>query len=184
MFPVFCVFNSLRDALATHLTEIASLTNEGHVMLSNLINGSSDTKAATELAVKNAIAHLKSWSPNANAIVVNEDTNTTQNSLMYSKHANNPTSDVFYYVETLFYESKSTTIGNWQFAKQDTTDEYVFVRSRYGNAWNPWRRMLTENLKNVPGGVAGLGPDGKLPVSQMPRESAAEIELLRIMNPY
>lgn len=50
----------LRDALATHLAERASLTEVGHVQLSNLITGTSESKAATELAVKNAYDKLYS----------------------------------------------------------------------------------------------------------------------------
>jgi len=40
--------------VATHLAEKASLTNAGHVQLSNSVSGTSQTKAGTELAVKDA----------------------------------------------------------------------------------------------------------------------------------
>ena len=58
------------------MAERASLTKAGHALLSNLINGLSQSKAAAEKAISDGIKDVKEWGMNGVSIGQDADPNT------------------------------------------------------------------------------------------------------------
>ncbi len=152
----------LIDALATHLTEEASLTEAGHVMLSNLISGTSEDKAATELAVKNAIAHVKAWGRSKiTEGSLQTDPNTTDHSLILVQgHPNAPTGGIWYISTFFYYADPSNAKSQIAISYNKDYGRGMYWRDCFGGVWQPWVKILDETMKNVPGGVVGIGTDG------------------------
>lgn len=155
----------LRDALATHISEIATLTKVGHVMLSNLINGSSDTKAATELAVKNAIAHVKAWGRSKiTEGSLQTDPNITDLSLILVQgHPNAPTGGIWYISTFFYYADPSNAKSQIAVSYNKDYGRGMYWRDCFGGVWQPWVKILDSTMINVPNGVVGLDASGKLP---------------------
>jgi hypothetical protein len=174
----------LRDALATHLTEIASLTNEGHVMLSNLINGSSEGKAATELAVKNAIAHVKAWGRSKiTEGNLQTDPNTTDLSLILVQgHPNAPTGGIWYISTFFYYADPSNAKSQIAVSYNKDYGRGMYWRDCFGGVWQPWVKILDETMKNVPSGVAGLDGNGKLAPGASPADNGFELASRLILS--
>ena len=158
----------LRLALEEHLTEKASLNGVGHVQLSNLINGTSATKAATEKAVSDASSNVKAWGQNAvNAGATNVDPNTTQDSYILTDHVNSPGGGVFWHIQTYFYANRLGNKGQIAISYNGNTSQ-MYTRHIYGATWTPWRQVLGSDMINKGWGIAGLDASGKMYPSVMP----------------
>ncbi|SEM12518.1 Phage tail fibre repeat-containing protein [Paenisporosarcina quisquiliarum] len=150
----------LREALATHLVEEASLTEAGHVMLSNLISGSSETKAATELAVKKVADIAAEKQRGRIGIPVGGDINTLTETGVYTGY-----DFINGAVKTISAFDVFNYSNDWivqvQYVMGATPQ--IFTRNWHNaTAWTPWRILLDGSMINVPGGVAGLDGNGKL----------------------
>ena len=159
----------LQLAFAEHLTAKATVNEVGHVQLSNLINGSSESKAATEKAIKDAITNVKSWGQNAiNAGNTEVDPNTTQDSYILTNHANSPGQNLYWHIQTFFYANRTTNKGQIAITYNGPKSQ-ILTRHLYGEVWTPWRALIYGDMVNVPWGVAGLDGNGFL--IQNPKES-------------
>lgn len=155
----------LQLAFATHITAKATVNEEGHIQLSNLINGTSETKATTEKAVSDAVAHIKAWGQNAiNAGDTSGNPNTTEHSYILTDHANSPGLGVFWHIQTYFYSTRNVNKGQIAISYNGPTSQ-MFTRHLYADVWSPWRQVLGADMINVPYGVLGLDANGKIPPS-------------------
>lgn len=153
---------------AEHLIEKASINKVGHVQLSNLINGTSETKAVTEKAVSDAIANVKAWGQNAvNAGATNADPNTTQESYILTDHVNSPGGGVFWHIQTYFYANRLGNKGQIAISYNGNTSQ-MYTRHLYGDTWTAWRQVLGSDMINKGWGIAGLDGSGKMYPSVMP----------------
>lgn len=155
----------LRDALATHLAEEASLTEAGHVILSNLINGKSEDKAATEKAISDAIIHVKAWGVNrVSAGGLNADPNTTDIPLIVVQGNTKAPTTGIWYIHTNFYEG-APTLSKSQIAISyaPSYGRGVYWRDCFNGTWQPWVKMIDETMRNVANGFLGLDASGNIP---------------------
>ena len=158
----------LQLAFETHKTAKATVNEVGHVQLSNLINGTSATKAATEKAVSDAISNVKAWGQNAvNAGATNVDPNTTQDSYILTDHVNSPGGGVFWHIQTYFYANRLGNKGQIAISYNGNTSQ-MYTRHIYGATWTPWRQVLGSDMINKGWGIAGLDASGKMYPSVMP----------------
>ncbi|MFZ0575970.1 MAG: pyocin knob domain-containing protein, partial [Psychrobacillus psychrotolerans] len=152
----------LQLAFATHITAKATVNEVGHVQLSNLINGTSETKAATELAIKTL-----------NDIVATKQKGITPLADGTNLNAVKETGDYFGYNFINGAESTISTFEvlrysvDWIVQFQHVITNGVprtYKRAWYsGTTWSPWVRELDMSMVNVPYGVIGLDANGNAP---------------------
>ena len=157
----------LQLAFEEHLTEKASLNGVGHVQLSNLINGTSQTKAATEKAVSDVLANVISWARNKYVEgTLQTDPNTTNLSLILVQgHPNAPTGGIWYIMTNIYQPTDSKS----QIAVSYNKDygRGMYWRDSFGGVWQPWVKLVDMSMINVPNGVLGLDANGQFPEGLM-----------------
>lgn len=146
----------------------ASTTQKGITMLSNSITGTSETIAATQKAIFDAIANVKDWGQNAvNAGGQNDDPNTTTHSYMLTDHANGPGGGLFWHIQSYFYSSKTGNRGQIALSYSGTIPQ-LRIRHKFGSTWTPWEKLIGDSMRNVANGFLGLDGNGKVPIGFMP----------------
>lgn len=158
----------LQLAFAEHLIATATVNEVGHVQLSNLINGSSESKAATEKAVSDALENAKAWGQNAiNAGATDVDPNTTPHSYILTNHANSPGKGVYWHIQTYFYAGRGGNKGQIAITYNGTSSQ-LLTRHLYGDTWTPWRAYVYADMIGGPWGLVASDGTGKIPSSVMP----------------
>lgn len=158
---------NLQLAFEEHLTAKATVNEVGHVQLSNLINGISSTKAATEKAVSDAIKNVQIWGQNAIAHDLAVDPNVATDSYILTNHSNSPGQNLYWHIQTYFFANKTGNKAQIAIAYNGTTSQ-IQTRHLYGTTWTPWRAFVYGDMVNVPWGIAGLDGTGKLSPSAFP----------------
>lgn len=159
----------LREVLATHISEEASLTEAGHVMLSNLINGTSETKAATEKALNNFRLFLAEMGFASWGQAVTNDTDidtltkqglykigTTQGNINVAKGLPSGTYHLF------VMSDASTVVQLFVGINVENTNK-ILHRTKNAGAWSSMVKGLDSSMINVPNGVVGLDASGNAP---------------------
>lgn len=138
--------------VATHLLEKASLTNAGHVQLSNSVSGTSQTKAGTELAVKDAkeaaIQFAKDYGLGGPARQVTGNWNDHKASGLYMGNGliNEPPGGHAWKFVTVMQHNDSYVVQSA--VDFDNTEKYT--RSLQNGVWSQWKN---DGLKD--GGFRG-----------------------------
>ncbi|MGB2872237.1 pyocin knob domain-containing protein [Psychrobacillus psychrotolerans] len=148
-------------AFAEHITAKATVNEVGHVQLSNLINGSSETKAATELAVKNAVTSVtQRFEGYAVTNDANSITDTSVHALAGGGLNGPPIADGW----TTIFTAMPLADRGMQIAQKwnDSTESY-WIRRQNNGIWGSWSQLITSNRINVPNGVIGLDANGNAP---------------------
>ncbi|WP_353106274.1 pyocin knob domain-containing protein [Acetoanaerobium noterae] len=81
---------------------------------------------------------------NAIAIGSNSDPNTTLESYILSNHANSPSSAYYWHIQTLFYSTKAINSNRVQIATSYNSDNNMYIRRYFNNAWSAWTRLARE----------------------------------------
>lgn len=161
------VVNANGDVAGANPPDATTLL-KGIVMLSNLINGTSEGKAATELAVKNAkeaaINFAKSFGLGdvAKSITGTNLNDIVLNGTYMGENLVNAPNNFWYFIEHFQH--------NESFAKQVAhpftdygANNPTLYRLKLSGAWQPWTRYLDSTMINVPNGVIGLDENGNAP---------------------
>lgn len=148
----------------------ASLTEKGITILSNLINGSREDKAATEKAVKDASDFFKNLG--FNTIVKNLNTpnlNTFTDTGFYyvNNGVNLPLSYSHGYI--LNFSISANYVLQLYVNSLGASTSYIYKRVRVNGVWSPWLAVIDDSMRNVANGFAGLDGNGKIPTSLTPQ---------------
>lgn len=89
------------------------------------------------------------------------DPNTTLDHLIITNHSNAPVSGTFFYIHTLFYQTKTVSANRAQYAIPYSSNGSMYHRYYYNNSWSAWRRHVNEDES---GSSGLLIQQGTLPV--------------------
>ena len=158
----------LQLAFAEHLTAKSTVNEVGHVQLSNSITGNSQTKAGTELAIKDAKEAAIKFAKDVGIGVIGNVTTTSVNDLitngMYAGFdlVGAPSTGYYSYFVDMFDSATGTQIA------VNNANARIYFRTRTsGGGWGIWRQLIDSTMKNVPNGVIGLDANGQFPEGLM-----------------
>ncbi|WP_202973815.1 tail fiber protein [Lysinibacillus parviboronicapiens] len=132
------------ETLTMHLDKDASLSQKGHVQLSNSTNSNSENLAATSKAVKQAIDFPQKFGLGAELIEVTSDFNTIVKSGFYhAKGENRPNNDALRSFFLLVNAISETSV--LQIASPYQESDNIFYRSSDYTGWSKWKRIANSD---------------------------------------
>ena len=139
---------------------------------------------AQETEVRNGLAYYGGSGSGA------VDPNTTSEHLILTSHGNCPVSNTFFYIHTLFYQTKNSDANRAQYAIPYSSEGSMYHRYYYNGGWSDWRRHINEDEGVITSleGIGGLQIDyGQGRISYDPNDySEVEIEFSGVFEnaPY
>ncbi|MCK1998936.1 pyocin knob domain-containing protein [Psychrobacillus psychrodurans] len=161
----------VRDALAMHLTVMASPTEGGHVQLSNLYNGTSDKKAVTEKALNDFRLFLAKmgFAESGQAVANDTDIDTLTKQGLYKIGTTAGNINVAKGLPSGTYHllvmADATTVVQLFVGINVENANKILHRTRNAGAWSSMVTGLDSSMRNVANGFVGLDGNGNLPAS-------------------
>jgi len=166
----FIVSNQDKEPEAKTIDDVKNMFGFGSAAYKNVGEGDGldadtvDGKHATEFADANHNHdgyHSKFVAKGSTA-----DPNTTLENIIVTNHANSP-GNGYYYIQTFFYNTKSTSANRSQIATRYDNGNKMYIRY-YNNQWSPWSEIPTvermEELMIYP--TKPRAVTGEIPVQQ------------------
>lgn len=142
----FIVSNQDKEPEAKTIDDVKDMFGFGNAAYKNVGTGNGldadtvDGKHASEFAVANHNHdgyHSKFVAKGSTA-----DPNTTLENIILTNHANGP-GDGYYYIQTFFYNTRSTSANRSQIATKYNSSNKMYIRYYYNNQWSPWSEIPT-----------------------------------------
>ena len=179
----FIVSNQDKEPEAKTIDDVKDMFGFGSAAYKNVGAGDGldadtvDGKHAAEFAAANH--NHDGYHSKFVAIGSTADPNTTLENIILTNHANSP-GDGYYYIQTFFYNTRSTSANRSQIATKYNSSNKMYIRYYYNNQWSPWSEIPTvermEELMIYP--TKPRAVTGEIPVE----ESRTWITLLDIQG--
>lgn len=165
----FIVSNQDKEPEAKTIDDVKDMFGFGNAAYKNVGAGNGldadtvDGKHASEFAAANH--NHDGYHSKFVARGSTDDPNTTLENIILTNHANGP-GDGHYYIQTFFYNSRSTSANRSQIATKYVDNNKMFIRRYSNNQWSPWSEIPTvERMEELmiyptkPRAVAGTIPN-------------------------
>lgn len=132
----------------SYQAEKASLTEEGHVQLSSSLNGTSESLAATEKAIKVVNDRFINTMVKRQILEDSTDLNTITDTGFYTGGAtaiNKPTQITYGTFFTLEVIKDGEVLQRF-ISKLTTQGNAIFQRIKIGDTWTPWKQIIMSDL--------------------------------------
>lgn len=142
----FIVSNQDKEPEAKTIDDVKDMFGFGNAAYKNVGAGNGldadtvDGKHASEFAAANH--NHDSYHSKFVAIGSTADPNTTLENIILTNHANGP-GDGYYYIQTFFYNTRSTSANRSQIATKYNSSNKMYIRYYYNNQWSPWSEIPT-----------------------------------------
>lgn len=142
----FIVSNQDKEPEAKTIDDVKDMFGFGNAAYKNVGAGNGldadtvDGKHASEFAAVNH--NHDGYHSKFVAIGSTADPNTTLENIILTDHANGP-GDGYYYIQTFFYNTRSTSANRSQIATKYNSSNKMYIRYYYNDQWSPWSEIPT-----------------------------------------
>lgn len=172
----FIVSNQDKEPEAKTIDDVKDMFGFGNAAYKNVGAGNGldadtvDGKHASEFAAANHNHNGYHSKFVAKGSSSSDDPNTTLENIILTNHANGPNTGYYdyYYIQTFFYSTRSTSANRGQIATGYNNSNKMYIRYYYNNQWSPWSEIPTaermEELMIYP--TKPRAVEGKIPKAE------------------